>query len=327
MTERKGTIVPARHGEYDAYVMETDEIRLVVAPELGANIVSMLYKPTGKEWLVAPNAGRTRRNVYGDRYVEPEMLGWDECYPTIVACPYPAEGPFAGRELPDHGEVWALPWQAESAGDALTCKVTGVALPYELTRRIVLAGEGRLRFEYTLTNVGEAAFVSFWTAHPLFAVTDSTRVVFPQGTDRVLCVDGRHGLEAGRLYDWPRSADSPYPDLDLIRPLGTRDSRKFYAPDPVAVGRAGLHDQASGEYVVLRWSPDELPYFGVWINEGQFNDQLIAAPEPCNGYYDSLALAYEYGRCPELPAGGTLTWTLELRLGKGTQAEMLGESE
>ncbi len=47
-----------------------------------------------------------------------DIGGFDECLPTISACLYP-EPPFAGVMMPDHGEVWALPWKYEIQGEEL----------------------------------------------------------------------------------------------------------------------------------------------------------------------------------------------------------------
>jgi len=49
--------------------------------------------------------------AYGAVFVDQDMSGWDEMFPTINACTYPAPSPYAGITLPDHGEVWVLPWE------------------------------------------------------------------------------------------------------------------------------------------------------------------------------------------------------------------------
>ena len=35
------------------------------------------------------------------------LVGADECLPTIAPCSW------RGRELPDHGEVWNVPWAVD----------------------------------------------------------------------------------------------------------------------------------------------------------------------------------------------------------------------
>ncbi|MCD9020302.1 hypothetical protein [Cohnella silvisoli] len=308
----------------DCWVMETAAISLIVVPELGGNIVSLQYKPTAKEWLTESKSDEMRGSLgYGETYSEQAMFGWDECFPTIVACPYPAEGAYEGRIIPDHGELWSMPWDVYSENGVLICKAAGRALPYEITRRMSFADERVVRFEYEVVNTGEEAISVFWTAHPLFAATEHTQICVPDGLKQMLCTDGGRNLDKGRVYDWPETIESPYPRLDFIRPAGTGDSRKFYAEGPVDSGWAGLYERNSGEFVVLEWSPEELPYFGFWINEGEFNGQLVCALEPCNGFYDTLSTAYENGKLLQIPAmRGKAHWSLQLRLGCGSLQKM-----
>ena len=81
-------------------------LRAVIVPELGAKIVSLFDRRRQHEWLVPPM--RTlKQTAYGDDFVSQDMSGWDEMMPTIVACDY------QGARLPDHGEVWSIPWQVE----------------------------------------------------------------------------------------------------------------------------------------------------------------------------------------------------------------------
>ena len=61
-----------------------------------------------------------RPAAYGATFVEQDMAGWDEMFPTILACAYPGPGPHHGAALPDHGEAWSLPWEVtQTAGEAL----------------------------------------------------------------------------------------------------------------------------------------------------------------------------------------------------------------
>ncbi len=51
------------HG-LDAWVLESADVRVVVVPQLGAKIVSLLDKRNGVEWLAGP----------GDRSLAPHRL-------------------------------------------------------------------------------------------------------------------------------------------------------------------------------------------------------------------------------------------------------------
>ncbi len=98
-----------------ALVLENETFRTVVVPTMGAKIVSLLDKRTGVEWLAGPGDRPFRPASYGATFDQQDMSGWDEMFPTITACPYPAPGAHTGVSLPDHGEVWAVPWTSYAA--------------------------------------------------------------------------------------------------------------------------------------------------------------------------------------------------------------------
>ena len=94
------------HG-FTGYVLENNALRVVIVPALGAKIVSLVDKVAGHEWL-APPTNPVRARDYGDSFIAHDLAGWDEMFPTIVACPSPHD---PAVMLPDHGEVWALAWE------------------------------------------------------------------------------------------------------------------------------------------------------------------------------------------------------------------------
>ena len=163
----------------DALALENDVLRTVVVPALGAKIVSLFDKRVAHEWLVGPMRP-LQPAAYGAKFIDQDMSGWDECIPTIDACAYPIAGPYAQASLPDHGEVWALPWQrVASAPGTLALAVEGRALPYRLQRTLALTAPDTLHFDYRITNTGDAAFAYLWAAHPQFTCDEETTIVLP----------------------------------------------------------------------------------------------------------------------------------------------------
>ncbi|WP_309119991.1 hypothetical protein [Paenibacillus sp.] len=309
------TVKPTVHGGWKAIELASRAIRAVVVPELGAKIVSLRYRPSGKEWLIDPGERALRKPDYGSAFAEADMSGWDECFPTIDACAYPAEGAFAGRPLPDHGELWSLPWSADVQDGSLVCAAAGRALPYAFARRMFFAADDTLRLEYAVENRGAEPLAALWAAHPQFRATEQTRIRLPRTVDRVLCVYGGRTMEAGTRLAWPEG-------LDRIGSAARRDSRKLYVDGPAGLGWAGLYEADSGDYLTMEWRPEELPYLGVWIDEGDFNDRAVCALEPSNGFYDDLSEAAARGMTLSIPPGGTAAWRLNVRLGRGSPEEM-----
>ena len=119
-----------------ALALETPALRVITVPEKGAKIVSIFDRSSGHEWLLPPKNGQFQPAVYGAVFVEQDMSGWDEMFPTIDRCAYPAAGAYFDADLPDHGEVWSQPWQVdESSRNAIDLSVEGHTLPYVLSPR------------------------------------------------------------------------------------------------------------------------------------------------------------------------------------------------
>jgi hypothetical protein len=90
----------------------------------------------------------------------------------------------------------------------------------------------------------------------------------------------------------------------------------------LAHGWAGLYEQNSGDFLTLGWSPQQVPYLGVWIDEGNFNDRAVCALEPSNGFYDNLSEAIRRGSTLFVKPGTVAAWRLDVRLGCGSREEM-----
>jgi galactose mutarotase-like enzyme len=181
-----------------------------------------------------------------------------------------------------------------------------------------------LRLDYGVANLGEETLAVLWTAHPQFIATEYTRIYLPKEVKQLLCVYGGRTLEKGRNYEWPvtHSADRTMRRFDRIGPAQRGDSRKFYVNGPVESGWAGLYEQNSGEFLTMAWSPSQVPYLGIWIDEGNFNDRAVCALEPSNGFYDNLSEAIRRGNTLIVKPGAVTDWQLDVRLGCGSREEM-----
>jgi hypothetical protein len=333
-----------------AWALESGTLRVVMVPRMGAKIVSLRDKRGDFEWLPGPMPGRpVRPAAYAAPFVEQDMAGWDEMFPTILACAYPGPGPHHGVPLPDHGEAWALPWEVTNAeGGELTLTLTGRALPYRLTRTATFgrtesegpragieAVAGRsplpdqpavasspgdaLILRYTLENLGDDPMPTMWAAHPQFLAGADCRIVLPPEITEVINTAGPDvgwGPREAR-FGWPEAMapDGQRVRLDEVGPPGLGRGRKFFALPDARPPWAEVRRVESGHWLRLGWDPQEVPYFGLWVDEGMVNSAAVVAPEPTTGWYDDLALAWSKGEVTVLPAGGVRTWTLVVRVG------------
>lgn len=314
-------IYPTQWFSRAALALETPSLRVITIPAMGAKIVSVFDRVTEREWLLPPKDRRLQPVAYGAAFVEQDMSGWDEMFPTIERCVYPLQGAYAGAQFPDHGEVWALVWKHdESATDAVRLSVQGRALPYTLLRTLRLVDERILRISYEVVNRGTEPLSALWAAHPQFAVDKSTRILLPASVTQVINVQPTDELPViGQLCDWAgtETPSGQILHLDRINGADARKHRKVYLPPDQPVRWAGLQQGEAGAYLRLSWDVSHIPYLGIWVDEGSYNPAPTAALEPSTGYYDSLVRAWQNQRVMNLIPNVPYRWSLDLELGVG----------
>lgn len=312
---------------FDALLLDNDLIRAVVVPSLGGKIASLVHLRSGREWLWRNPHLEPRRPEFGDSYVERfDLGGFDECFPSVARTHFPS-GPWEGTPVPDHGELWALPWKTESYCDGtqidLRMAVHGVRFPYRFERALFVAeGEARIRLAYTLTNLTPMEFPFIWSAHPVFHVTPGTRLVAPMREMTVYSSQKDRFGRLGATVQWPELTDRegrsydfstlPEPEADL--------ALKVYGKAP-SQGYVALVDPVLGAELRLQFDPEEITHMAMWLNFGGWAGAPGAQPyynlalEPCIGAQDDLAVAVkqlkEHGT---LPPNGRRTWQLDVIL-------------
>lgn len=305
--------------------VDTGPLALTVIPALGAKIASLRDTRSGREWLWRHPRLPYRRLPHGSSYVrEADTGGWDECFPSVSACAYPAP-PWAGAPIQDHGELWSQPAElrVERTGDGVTLEATwqGVALPYRFSRAMHLAaGSARMALTYHVASLADAPMPFIWSAHPLIAIEPAMALHVPPDA-RFHCELARpDGLLPARSgLPFPPPATLHGAPLNLARLPGPEAAVaiKLWS-EPLAEGWARI--AASDGALHLRWDVAELPQLALWLNLG--NDAADGgAPyynlglEPCIGAQDSLAEAVMvYRRHATLAARGSKAWRLEVEL-------------
>lgn len=297
---------------HSAWRLNNTWVQIVIVPALGAKIASLVDTTAGYEWLAAPTRP-IRKREYGDTFVDHDLSGWDEMFPTIDACPSPHD---PAVMLPDHGEVWALSWETVARSEeAITLQVSGRALDYLLTRTVTLLPNG-LRLDYAVENRTGKALPYLWAAHPLFRGND-TEVVLPAEVKQVVAVAHPRIETANTLLDWALATlpDGERQRLDQVGEPSRKDFRKVYLQPDQRIASAGLRQHGKGCTLNMSWDATAAPYLGVWVDEGTYTKDSTVALEPCSGYYDSVERAIAQGRVTTIPANGRASWWVEVRLG------------
>jgi galactose mutarotase-like enzyme len=294
------------------YGLRSPSTEMRVAPELGAKIISLKNLETGREWMWRPPGPfRLFPNKLGDRFESSTLVGADECLPTITPCRW------GGRDLPDHGEVWSIPWEVDRyAWDQGRIKMT-VATPVSpfVFERTVRLEENEVRLDYRLRNVSLKPEPFLWAFHPLLEVVEGDRIALPENVRsvRVESVDGLQDMPHGSTRSWPEPLSGVELDWMDFGPHGPACAKLFVESPSEA--RAAIINSETGENLVLRFDARQNPALGIWITRGGWNGYKHVALEPTNLAFDSLAEAVP--KAPPtgvLPPKGERTWAIKLRL-------------
>ena len=155
---------PARYKDQPAITLESAKVAAQFLPGIGAKMCSLIYKPVSLELLLQrPNETYRLAPYDGDYVAQGECSGFDEMFPSIDRCFY--EGyPWRGTPIPDHGEVWSIPWAWDDQDGRLHLVTHGVRFPYRLEKWVSFADDATLRTDYRLTNLSGFDLDFMWAS-------------------------------------------------------------------------------------------------------------------------------------------------------------------
>ncbi len=260
----------------------------VVDPQRGGKIIS-LVDDFGIEWLAQADPDATPG---GASFIDAEMAGWDECAPSIAACT------IGGVSVPDHGDLWDIPFGVEDQ----TLTAIGTSLGYRFERDISATEDGLLLSYRAETIGGSIPFL--WAAHPQFVAPPGTRVELPVKEQLVVDV-----LDARLpLHRWS-------PELASIDTVPHAGTRKLYV-DPERPAHGAHLVRGDGARLAIEWSR-QCPYLGLWFDNAAISREPVIAIEPSTGYFDSLERAVASSSVAWLTPGRPLSWWVRLAVTHG----------
>jgi galactose mutarotase-like enzyme len=288
----------------ETVVIENENLRLEILPELGGKIMSILYKPVDKEILwrnpgIAPHRVRA-----GDSYDDNWAGGWDEIFPNDE----PAE--LDGSTYPDHGELWTTSWSAEieeaDGHSTIYMRTRTEKAEFLVERWITLhEGEGSVRFRYQFTNEGSQSRRFLWKLHPAMALSPGDHIQIP--ASKFLLEPSSLGTLAGGALEF----DSPViqisdrtVDLRVAPPCGSRQLYFFYGTQ-LKEGWCAIIDPRRRISVRLSFPKEIFPACWFFASYCGWNDYYVGVLEPCNGYPFRLEEAAQSGNCGALAPGAT----------------------
>jgi hypothetical protein len=301
--------------------MESELLIATLLPDWGSKLVSLIYKPLDKELLWQNPVETYRRTTYADSYERGEASGFDEMFPTISRCYY-ERAPWSGVEMPDHGEVWSIPWESK-IGETVDFRVDGIRFPYVLEKRVSLE-RGTITVKYHVQNRSHFDMDYIWAAHPLFNAVWGMKILVPEGmTSIVNSVPGGRLGPYGRMYGFPHAdlEDGTTFDLSMVPSMNSTGYQKYWFLDRAPEGWCILHNPEARINIGLTWPCDAVPYLGVWVNEGGWEHQYNVAPEPATGAMDRVDFSGMWGMNSVLPAGTSRQWWLAITASEGDEPQ------
>lgn len=261
----------------------------------GGRMVSLLDVSNEHEWLVPPSA-TAPEPTYGSSFTQRHIHGWDEMLPTIDACTV------LGVELPDHGEIWAVPWQRRTASTTggLRLSAGSLALPLRLVREVHPRGPD-LVLDYQLFNLGAQPLPFLWAAHPQFRVSPDAQIHFSAPVTKVAVVSPPERVGG---TDWSGA-------VALAGQLPRGDHLKLWLDCPPDHDN-GVTLRDGGSALSIHWDGRSIRHAAVLWDNAQFSGERVVAIEPSTARHDSLAAAAAQGDLAMLAGGGSRRWTLTL---------------
>lgn len=309
----------------DALIVDAADIRLTILPRLGAKILSLVWTPTGYDYLWRQPDRALRLAAYGNDFEAGDISGWDECFPTIGRCVY-ADEPWSGVVVPDHGELWAIPWEWTVADETLRMWTDGIRFPYRFERALAFPRSGLIAIDYAVENRAPYPLRALWSMHPFFRVAPGARVLLPAGSSIRVEVS-KSGRFGGFLaeHPWPRTRDRGGDPVDLsqIGPPDPTAMEKVFT-DRLSAGWAALDTGSSEQFVAMTFDPAVVPFVGIaamrggWPEVGEPSYSVIL--EPCTGWPDRLDIAIPRGAAMTIPGKTTVRWRIAMHIGRGRTA-------
>ena len=288
-----------------AIAVETDKLIALFLPNDGGKMASLKRKYDGKELLAVKDGDTYKVLTEGGSYVESECSGFDDMFPTVD--PYtPDEGRYKGVTYPCHGEVCRIPHEYEILENQVKFYAKSKLFDIQYSKSVAVTNNGGFAIKYNITNLGEEDFPFLWAGHIMLNGEDGMRVLTPFSEDtktEFMFASGGYDTEKlpkNRLMGYIPEKGATY---------------KFYYLDKIPEGWFSLLYPDNSK-LIFNYDKEVLPYLGIWLNNGEFQNIYTITPEPCNLPFDAPNRAKERGLNANIKAKDSFEFVLNIELEK-----------
>jgi galactose mutarotase-like enzyme len=269
-------------------VLENEKVRAVVAPQLGARILSLIYKPTETDFAWhSPDAALKKPTTELEN-----VSGFFDCIPTTDPCT------FKSVKLPEGGEVSSVPWRVlRTEQTRNTTKFTAEArckiYPLLIRKQISLEKNSSvLTLEHELRNLSDETLEYHYSSHNTLQVTPFDRIVLPPEVSKVKLGYASQYGKMGDEITWPECLDNKGQRVEVGKIRGPCDK----TVENLYTGRlkerwSALINEARQEAIGFKFDGDALPYILICTNNMGWRNYYFAAIEPVSGRPDNLDVA------------------------------------
>ena len=311
------SVVPTTVGGMRGLVLENEKLRVVLMPEFGARILSIIYKPTETEFVWHNPRVPVMKPTYEPEFED--MSGFFDCVPTCEACA------FKGWKLPLYGEVASEPWRllgTRKTPQSVTVRLQRKCSTYPLTVHkslTITRNEPMVELNYRLVNDSDERLEYHYSGNNTLLINPNYRIVLPPEVSALrlgYAVTDRLG-KIGDDVPWPITTDRNGNRVDLSR-IGQPNEgagENLYT-NALRESCCAALNEPRGEAIGFAFDAKALPYLLVWINHGGYLGHYHIALEPSTGRPDNLDTAVnQWKNYAALEPRGETSWTTRIFMG------------
>jgi len=285
--------------------LESDFLKVDVAPDIGGRTISLVDKRSGYEFLWRNRNLRLQPLPAGSEYDPNFYGGIDELMPNDI----PEK--INGADCPDHGELWttALTYRQNGERLILEGRLANCGLTY--AREMWLGSDAPyLEFRYRISNPTAEARDFLWKLHAALAVEAGDLIECPARTGQVVDLAYSRRKSAAP-FGWPKvdgAAVNVVPARD-----GTMDF--FYLFD-LAAGEIAWSRPGAGLKFGYHFDRKVFPYAWIFASYGGFLGHYTVILEPCTTMPISVNEAASKRQCSRLQPGQSLETAVSIYAGQ-----------
>lgn len=314
-------ITKCKYKGIDALKLDCGKTVFTVIPESGMKTASIVDKKSGFEFLHQNPKGLKKfmKPEYGGDFVEYECAGFDDMFPTID--PYfITDGPWKDINIPNHGEIWAEPYTVSKITDnAVTATVTGIRMPYTITKKFSSSEPSKLRIDYTLKNPTQYTMKYIWAAHVMLNAQVGSKFIVPDECNKGICMFSNNERigEYGDKFDFPINTDKNgvTHDMTVMRDGKVDADEKYYLANKLTKnGFLGVTYPENNKKFLMKFPVKQVPYVGIMNDECGWDGMYLCILEPCTSPYDRPDIAELHNCCAEIAPNSEIKWYLEIEV-------------